>query len=105
MYFLLKNQWPVGHVFILRIDKGSPCSAVHSGLCSHNCYHYDGILHIFGKAIFFSIHRYVFYSNRLEIIGFMNLRIDKGLGAGLSVHTESHYHYQTFNLINAVDIP
>ena len=43
---------------------------VHSGTCSHNCYHYDGILYIFGKAIFFSIHRCKFYFNRLEIIGF-----------------------------------
>ena len=59
----------------LRIDKGSPRSAVHSGTCSHNCYHYDGILYIFGKAIFSSIHRYHFYFNRLEIIGFMNLRL------------------------------
>ena len=62
-------------ILSLRIDKGSPRSAVHSGTCSHNCYHYDGILDIFGKAIFFSIHRYKFYFDRLEIIGFMNLKL------------------------------
>ena len=56
----------------LRIDKGSPRSAVHSGTCTHNCNHYDDILYIFGKAIFFSIHRYMFYFNRLDIIGLIN---------------------------------
>ena len=48
---------------------------MHSGTCSHNCYYYDGILYIFGKTIFFSIHRYKFYFNRLEIIRLINLKL------------------------------
>ena len=54
----------------LRIDKGSPCSALR---CSHNCNHYNGIIYIFGKATLFSIQN-LFYFKRLEIMGLMNLK-------------------------------
>ena len=50
-------------VILLRIDKGSPGGALHSGTSNHNCCYCYDILYIFGKAIFFSIQWCIYDSN------------------------------------------
>ena len=58
----------------LRIDRGSPGGAAHSGTCIHSYGSWIGILYIFRKIIFFSTQWYKYNFSRPKFIQIMNLK-------------------------------